>query len=81
MVATFQFSNNKMYLSSKHQTVIIFFNEETGKCDWVNGYFKRINLHQFAFSFKDTGILISFSLKKDKFGNPRMFSFCTFKLM
>lgn len=70
-----------MYLTSKNQTVIIYFNEETGKNDWENGYFKRLNLHQLAFSLKNTGVLISASFKRDKFGNPRMFSFCTFKLM
>lgn len=70
-----------MYLTSKNQTVIVYFNEETGKNDWENGYFKRLNLHQLAFSLKNTGVLISASFKRDKFGNPRMFSFCTFKLM
>jgi hypothetical protein len=70
-----------MYLTSKNQRVIIYFNEETGKNDWENGYFKRLNLHQLAFSLKNTGVLISASFKRDKFGNPRMFSFCTFKLM
>lgn len=70
-----------MYLTSKNQTVIVYFNEETGKNYWENGYFKRLNLHQLAFSLKNTGVLISASFKRDKFGNPRMFSFCTFKLM
>ena len=70
-----------MYLSSKNQTVIIFLNEETGKSDWENGYTKRLNLHQLSFSFKSTGVLISISLRRDKFGNPRQFSFCTFKLL
>jgi len=68
------------FCSKKRRVIIEVIGVET-KNFWENGYFKRMKLHQLAFSLFDFGILLSVQFFTDDLGNKPFFGFSVYKLI
>lgn len=67
------------YISKQRRFLVEIIGEET-KNFWENGYFKRMKLHQLAFTLFGFGILISIQFSTDQLGNKPSFAFSIYKL-